>query len=210
MWRKIFPYQGSVRIPLIIRMPETMIQTGNTTKGFRKENTPVTLMDIMPTVLKAAGIEVPDNVEGIDILGPLCGEPIQGREFIHGEHTCGDLFGTQYLTDGKYKYCYDTVSGSEQLFNLESDPDELVNLAVKEKHGETLEKWRKRLIEIFEKRPEDGLVENGRLVSGRELFPVGLDLTHKSEAVEFHPNARNRIEEHYGKEAFKKQDGFEN
>ncbi len=204
-WRKIFPYEGSTKIPLIIRTPDTMIQTVNTTKGFRRDDTPVTHMDIMPTVLKAAGVEIPDNVEGVDIMGPLYNKRIERREFIHGEHTCGDLMGVQFVTDGKYKYCYDTVHGGEQLFDLEADPGELMNLAAKNEYSGLLGKWKDRLIGILSKRPEDGLVKDGKLVSGRELFPVRAEYLEGLNPEEVHPNARKRIIGHFGEGAFSKK-----
>ncbi len=199
-WRKIFPYEGSSKIPMIIRTPETMIQTVNTTLGYRCDDTPVTHMDIMPTLLNAAGIPVPQNVEGIDFMGPLYGKPVMGREFIHGEHTAGELMGFQFVTDGKFKYCYDTYKGLEQLFDLKKDPYELRNLAAREEYTETLALWKGRLIEVLAKRPEDGLVVDGELARGVSLPPIRKELLEGIRPEELHPNALKSVSHFFGED----------
>ncbi len=202
-WRKIFPYEGSTKIPMIIRTPDTMIQTVNSTLGYRRNDTPVTHMDIMPTLLKAAGVTVPENVEGIDFMGPLYGKPIMGRDFIHGEHTAGSLIGVQFVTDGKIKYCYDTFHGREQLFNLENDPMELKNLAPHKEYTDILALWKKRLIDVLEKRPQDGLVANGGLVKGKSLPSIRKELLEGIMPEEIHPNARRSISQFFGEDFLK-------
>lgn len=203
-WRKIFPYEGSVKIPMIIKTPDTMIQTVNTTIGYRRNNSAVTHMDIMPTILTAAGIPIPENVEGIDIMGPLYGRDIPDREYIHGEHTCGDLIGVQFLTDGKYKYCYDTIHGREQLFNLEEDPGELNNLTNDEKYSHIHKLWKQRLIDKLASRPEDGLVMDGELVKGIEIPPIRKELLKGIDSSDIHPNAKRSIEHFFGRDFLEK------
>ena len=203
-WRKIFPYEGSSKIPMIIRTPDTMIQTVNTTMGYRTDETPVTHMDIMPTLLKAAGVTVPSNVEGIDFMGPLYGKPIMGREFIHGEHTAGEIICSQFVTDGKIKYCYDTFHGREQLFDLGEDPKELKNLAYLPEYRDILALWKNRLIEVLEKRPQDGLVINGELATGISPPPVRKELLEGIMPEELHPNARRGVRNYFGEDFFNK------
>ncbi|MFO7612097.1 MAG: sulfatase-like hydrolase/transferase, partial [Clostridia bacterium] len=202
-WRKIFPYEGSSKIPLIIRTPDTAISTVNTTHGYRRDRTPVTHMDIMPTILKAAGVPVPSNVEGADIMGPLYGRKIEGREFIHGEHSSG-LIGVQFVTDGRYKYCYDTVHGREQLFNLEEDPRELRNLAGLKEYEAEYGLWKRRLVDILAARPVDGLVKDGELVTGVELPSIRKELLKGIDPDEIHIIARKGIERFFGADFFKK------
>jgi arylsulfatase A-like enzyme len=202
-WRKIFPYEGSSKIPMILNTPDTMIQTVNTTKGYRCDSTPVTHMDIMPTLLSMAGIDIPENVEGIDFSGPLYGKDIKGREYIHGEHTAGELMGIQFITDGKTKYCYDSVSGREELFNLEEDPGELINLVNIAEYSTLYEEWKNRLISVLEKRPEDGFVKDGRLQTGVSCPPIRRELLKGLGPQDVHPNARKSIESAFGKDIWK-------
>lgn len=202
-WRKIFPYEGSSKIPMILKTPDTSIQTVNTTLGYRRDDTPITHMDIMPTLLSLAGIDVPENVEGIDFSGPLYGKAIAGRKFIHGEHTVGDKMSIQFLTDGKTKYCYEAVSGREELFNLTEDPRELRNLAGLDTHTQLLKIWKQRLIDILKKRSEDGLVLDGKLQKGVVLQPIRKDLLKGLKAEDVHPNARKAIENFWSEDFWK-------
>jgi arylsulfatase A-like enzyme len=202
-WRKIFPYEGSSKIPMILNTPDKVTQTVNTTLGYRKDSTPVTHMDIMPTLLSLANIDVPGNVEGIDFSGPLYGRKIEGREFIHGEHTAGETMGVQFVTDGKIKYCYDTLSGREELFDLVDDPGELRNLAGVDDYSNLKERWKKRLVEILEKRPDDGFVKNGELQTGIVPPPIRKELIKGLKSEEVHPNARKSIENIWGRDIWK-------
>ena len=202
-WRKIFPYEGSAKIPMILNTPDKMIQTVNSTRGYRTDATPVTHMDIMPTLLSLAGIPVPENVEGIDFSGPLYEKPIEGREYIHGEHTMGETAGIQFVTDGKIKYCYDTLSGREELFNLVDDPSELRNLVNRDEYRELHGLWKQRLISVLEARSEDRLVRDGKLQSGIVLPSVRRELIEGLCPEDVHPNARKAIEAYYGEDIWK-------
>lgn len=197
-WRKIFPYEGSSKIPMILNTPDKIIQTVNTTYGYRCDDTPVTHMDIMPTLLSLTGIDIPNTVEGIDFSGPLYDKPVHGREFIHGEHTAGEKMSIQFVTDGKIKYCYDVVSGREELFNLEDDPKELVNLAKESEHSELLNLWKRRLIDVLAKRPDDGIVKDGKLQKGVILSPIRKELLKGLKSDDLHPNARKSVENMWG------------
>ena len=170
--------------------------------GYRTDSTPVTHMDIMPTVLSAAGVPVPDNVEGVDFMGPLYGKKVENRDFIHGEHTCGNLIGVQFVTNGKYKYCFDTIYGREQLFNLENDPQELNNLVSTKGYEHILELWKQRLIGILTNRPQDGLVENGELVRKAEIPPIRKELLKGISKSDIHPNAQRGIRDFFGEDFF--------
>lgn len=50
------------------------------------------------------------------------------------------------ITDGQWKYIWYPVGGKEQLFDLASDPHELVNLAGQAKHAVRQEKLKQELI----------------------------------------------------------------
>jgi arylsulfatase A-like enzyme len=52
------------------------------------------------------------------------------------------------LRDGRYKYIRTLVAGEpEELYDLEADPEELVNLALGAEHAERLIELRARAIE---------------------------------------------------------------
>jgi arylsulfatase A-like enzyme len=160
-FRKALPYEGSSKIPFIVSDP-----TGR--YGFRagsRMGEVLELRDIMPTLLDAAGVPIPTTVDGRSIL-PLCrGDHDNWRSYIHGEHAFGRL-SNHYVTDGKLKYIWYSQTGEEQLFNLQEDPAEEVNLAAVAQNASALAKWRERLIAELDGR-EEGYVQNGRLIVGK-------------------------------------------
>lgn len=174
MWRKNVPYEGSARIPLLIRAPD-----GYGLKSRRVIDEPVCLEDIMPTILELAEVACPDMVDGRSLLPLLRGENVAWRESLHIEHTAGwregDLAHLAHhtLTDGKEKYIWFAQDGGEQLFNLEEDPEELRDLAREPSAKERLVAWRERLVAELKGRPE-GFTEGGRLVAGRD-YPVFME-----------------------------------
>jgi len=161
LWRKTLPYEGSARVPLLVRGPG--VNPGLV------HDLPVELCDIMPTLLDLAGLPIPLSVEGRSFAPTLRGQPQPDfRPYIHGEHTCFDG-SAQYVTDGKEKYCWLSWSGAEQLFNLRQDPQELHDLS--KTQPQRLAYWRDALIRELASRPE-GFVHEGRLVCGRAVSPM--------------------------------------
>ena len=161
LWRKTYAYEGSAHIPLIVQLPKSM--RGEQVQ--KAVNAPVVLQDIMPTILDAVGLSVPDTVDGLSMMRLIHGEETNRREYIHGEHsTCyAEEQEMQYLTDGKFKYIWFPRLGSEQLFDLTQDPGERLDLAVRPEYLPELLKWRKRLISELKTR-------NAELTNGEQLL----------------------------------------
>jgi len=157
-FRKHTPWEGSAHIPFIVVPPKTWgIRPGQVCDA------PVQLADIMPTCLAAAGIAIPDSVDGSDLLPAIEGGTAR-REFVHGE--CADVAtlnsGMHFVTDGKQKYIWFPGLGEEQFFDLTADPCELDNLAGSSESTPDLHRWRERLIGVLQERSE-GFVQRGRL-----------------------------------------------
>jgi arylsulfatase A-like enzyme len=165
MWRKSVPYEGSARIPLLIRAPARF--------GLRARSVvdaPVCLEDIMPTLLEMAGADIPRTVEGRSLLPLMRGEKPDWRPHLHIEHA--PLHHT--LTDGREKYIWHAGDGREQLFDLASDPTECHDLAARPEASGRVARWRSRLIEELDDRPE-GFTDGKRLIAGR---PYGAVMPH--------------------------------
>ncbi len=191
-WRKIYPYEGSAKIPMIIKDPKNAQVTINRPHDFKRNDTVITHMDIMPTVLSLANLPIPSEVEGIDFTPVLRGEPTLKREYIHGEHSAGDFMSVQFITDGKYKYCYDAYNGTEVFFDLVNDPNELHNAINDEKTSDIANKFKQWLIDELTNR-FDGLVINGQLQSGVMVSPIRSELLEDINLKDCHPNARKSI-----------------
>ena len=160
-WRKTYAYEGSARIPFLIKYPDAWDLPRN-----QVYEQPVELRDIMPTLLDAAGIDIPDSVDGKSLLNLARGKTDNWREFVQGEHTVcyGTEFGMQYVTDGREKYVWFHHTGREQFFNLVEDPMECRELSNVPAYRSRVELWRKRLAKINEDRG-DPRGQNGELVA---------------------------------------------
>jgi arylsulfatase A-like enzyme len=158
-FRKVLPYEGSARVPLLLSGPEIPrhVVVGDAV---------VELRDVMPTLLDAAGLPVPDGLDGRSALPLARGERDGWREFLHGEHTA---FGqsVHWLTDGRWKYVWWSGTGREQLFDLVADPQECRDQA----DSPEAARWRARLIATLADR-EEGFVAGGALVPGRPTRPT--------------------------------------
>jgi arylsulfatase A-like enzyme len=172
LWRKCRPYEGSVRIPMIIRWPENLEIEGKRGQ-IRKEL--VELRDIFPTFLDAAGIPKPSVMDGMSMLNILKGE--KWREILDLEHA--QIYEPDNawvaLTDGKYKYIWFTLTGQQQLFDLEFDPCELINIGDSENYKELVNIWRKRMVQHLSERGDDW-VKNSELVI--QKTPVYYGINH--------------------------------
>lgn len=166
-FRKMYALEGSARVPMIIAPPNQNLEAAEDGKA---SAAPVSLEDVYPTILEMAGVPVPEQTEGRSLLPFLEGAPDHWREHMHGEHS-GWNSGRQFMTDGREKYIWKTVTGKEYLFDLENDPQEMCDLARLPEHAGRLDRWRKRMIAQLAKR-DDGLSDGEKLIPGRDLPPV--------------------------------------
>lgn len=160
LWRKTYPYESSIRIPYLVKFPKSAgIKPGQVCSA------PVELMDIMPTMLEAAGIPIPELVDGESLYKLAHGKTDDWRRYLHGEHCkCYDEeLEHQYLTDGKYKYIWFPRTNKEQFFDLVNDPDETHDLVNSDKHSSTVNEFKRELMRLMDER-NLGLVKNGDFV----------------------------------------------
>jgi uncharacterized sulfatase len=121
-------YEEITRIPFLVRWP------GVTPAGTACPH-PVSHIDVVPTVLAAAGLPIPQLVEGQSLL-PVLPEPmtrVNDAVFIEfGRYEIDhDGFGgfqpIRCACDGRYKLAINLLS-SDELYDLEADPEEMHNL----------------------------------------------------------------------------------
>jgi arylsulfatase A-like enzyme len=120
--------------------------------------TPVELRDILPTFMDAAGVKpAPYAFDGVSLLRLLPGSSARERvqpRYLDLEHSrCywpeSDWTG---MTDGRHKYVYWSVTGEEQLFDLERDPHKLRDLAGDAASASLLRTWRRRMADHLRER----------------------------------------------------------
>ncbi|MDL2294182.1 sulfatase-like hydrolase/transferase [Ruminococcaceae bacterium OttesenSCG-928-D13] len=146
--QKATPYQGACTVPLAVRHPALL--TG------RVHPAPVELTDLAATVLEAAGLHPQkalakswpaynSEIPARSLLPVLRGEADRVREFSYTE--CNGVWQMLQTETMKYVKWLKTPSPDEiveELYDLEADPDELVNRAGDPACAEQLEWFRRR------------------------------------------------------------------
>ncbi len=129
---KLTPYEGGVRVPLIVKW-ENKIRPSVNSKDY------VIIEDIFPTFLEFAGInfeaQVIQKIDGMSFTPLLLGDKILGSErpiFWHFPHTY-DQPPYSSVRKGDWKLIYHHLDQSIELFNLENDISESENLVSQQK-----------------------------------------------------------------------------
>ncbi|MBI1357943.1 MAG: sulfatase-like hydrolase/transferase [Acidobacteria bacterium] len=143
---KRFMYEPSLRIPLLIRYPRRF-KGGQVPEGFAMN------IDLAPTILDAAGIAVPEQMQGRSLVPLLEGEAPSDwpKEAYYSYYENSWAFrdmAREQMTDPSFAYWtahrvgphrgirtdryklieYYTEGPYWELFDLQQDPDELVNI----------------------------------------------------------------------------------
>jgi len=151
---KFFFHEPSAHVPFVLRLPQSWDNRGHGSES----NQLVTHADVLPTLVTAAGGTPPEDVEGLDLLSVVRGERAP-RPYLEASADW-NFFA---LTDGRWKYIYYPEGAVEQLFDLETDPQELTNLAGNPRCAEKQAALRDELIRRHESRGSEW-VADGRLV----------------------------------------------
>ena len=132
LWGKSVMYEDSVAIPLIIKGPD--IPSNEIVK------TPVSLVDLHPTLM--AFVNEPLHPEDDDLPGQslmdIIKHPDHDRSVFSEYHDWGSITGMFMLRKGDWKViCYPGYAS--QLFNLNNDPYEQLDLAANGKYKDVLD-----------------------------------------------------------------------
>lgn len=129
---KRFIYEESFRTPMMMRYPG-VIKPGTISNDF------VMNLDIAPTMLDAASVSIPKDVQGQSMLPILKDQQVnKGRDVIYyhyyenGEHAVSPHFG---IRTKRYKLIrFYTRVNSWELYDLQEDPNEMNNLYGQKKY----------------------------------------------------------------------------
>lgn len=158
--QKTVLYDESAKVPFILKYPEK-IKAGKNTSLVN------TGIDLLPTLLDFAGIAVPSFLPGRSLKEAAeKDELLKNRMFIVVENEMaqgGPVNGKTPVLHGRmvrsrrYKYClYDLGKQREELYDLQKDPGETINIALETSLKKIVEQHRKYL-EEFAKNNKDSL-----------------------------------------------------
>lgn len=142
-------YEESMRVPLLARCPELFGAPGRTV------NQVVANLDIMPTLLTAAGLETPSGCDGASWLPLAQGNSIPWRQELLYEYYWERNFPQtptiHALRGDRYKFIRPHgIWDVEELYDLAEDPLESRNLIFSEQHRPIANQMRTRLFQVLE------------------------------------------------------------
>ena len=125
-WRlyKHFCHEGGIRTPMIVHWPAGLGSGSRLTKDAGH------LIDVMPTLVEAAGAAYPTERNGVKILpaeGRSLLAALRGGPITRSEPLCFEHEGSRAVRDGKWKLV-SLKDDAWELHDLETDPNELRDL----------------------------------------------------------------------------------
>ncbi len=174
---KVAPYRANIAAPLIFRLPEEVASKSRSKGTVVTE--PVTAVDIPVTLFSLTGLRSPWKMHGYD-LSPLLKDPEapwgKPSMLVHTAKQYGSDTDTippkgdpklyhgpgvpwyVLLSQGRYKYIRTLIEGeTEELYDVVSDSQEVINLAENPAYSKILRQYRKWAIDEL-KRTDAGFV----------------------------------------------------
>lgn len=139
MWRKSNFYEQSVRVPLVLQWPGRL-------PAARRVAGVVSLVDVVATLLDAAGVEPVAPLDGESLLPLARGEAADWKNEAFAEYLAhGVARPMAMLRRGRYKLNY-SLDDPPELYDLATDPGEFHDLAGDLGHAPVREELRARLL----------------------------------------------------------------
>ena len=165
--RKRSLYEGGVRVPFIVRWP-TAVKAGQV-----DDSSVVCGADLLPTLCKLAGAEVPKAhaLDGEDRSAVIVGKPAPRTGPLFWEwrfEIAGPVLNKSPILaarDGKWKLLMNPDRSRVELYDIPADPSELNNLA--DRNADVVKRMSERLL-AWQKSLPEGPVDAG---AGKNDYP---------------------------------------
>lgn len=133
-----YPYEEGVKTPLIIRKPKTQ----STLKSEAVADALVASVDLAPTILEYAKVDIPESIQGHSLYSLMEGnnDPVRKAVFIeHFAHENPFVWTAKIdykaLIWEQYKLIkWNRYDNQYELYDLEKDPEERNNLALQDSY----------------------------------------------------------------------------
>ncbi|MFW6108318.1 MAG: sulfatase [bacterium] len=127
-------FDGGIRTPIMVRWPGKV-------KPRRDDQTPVSSIDFAPTILRAAGLQPTDAMQGVNLLDAQAlahREALFGAVYAHDAvdiHKPASSLLWRWCIAGRWKLCVPHPANlprqSPELYDILADPHEKQNLAAR-------------------------------------------------------------------------------
>ncbi|MFC2164122.1 sulfatase [Acidobacteriota bacterium] len=144
------PYEETIKNPLLVRHPK-LVKAGSRPEGFAMS------IDLAPTVLDIAKVEIPKHVQGRSLVPLLTGKAQSVRdaafmEYYSHENPFPWTANLDYriVRKGQYKYIrWIRFEDEAELYDLEADPYEMHNLITDPKMSDIIKDLRQELKKLI-------------------------------------------------------------
>jgi len=144
---KWYPYEESIRVPLIVADPRMPVAERGTTNDALTLN-----VDLAPTILAAAGIAAPPRMQGRDLAPLYLERGANWRTEFFYEHptitSTSRIPSSKALVRKDFKYIVWPDFGGEQLFDLAKDPQETTDVIADPAYAERLVELREHFARL--------------------------------------------------------------
>ena len=136
-WQKTTLFENAARVPLIIAGPG--VTAAGSTSGALAE-----LVDLYPTLAELAGLQAPPTAQGVSLVPALKDPAARPRDSALTQYATGYSLRTE-----RYRYTEWGTDGADgaELYDRQTDPEELRNLANQVDQREIRERLAARLRE---------------------------------------------------------------
>ena len=136
-----------MRVPFLMHCPE-VIRGGSVVKKV------VANIDVGPTLLEAAGLSTPGQMDGRSFWQLAKGNDIPWRDYVLYEYFWERNYPhtptTHAVRGERFKYIrYHGLWDTDELYDLQNDPHETTNLIFEPEYKDTVTKLNKRLFELL-------------------------------------------------------------
>jgi choline-sulfatase len=141
LWYKMSFFEPSATVPLIVNAP-SMFAPGRVTAN-------VSLLDLMPTLVELSGAATTADGDPLDgtSLVPLLSGDRKPRDRVTAEYLAEGAVAPMVMIRRAALKFVSSPGDSDQLFDLEADPNELTNLASSPAHEHELSEFRREVAE---------------------------------------------------------------
>lgn len=160
-WQKYTPWRQVTRVPLMIRVPESTSDALTMgTKPGSVCDAPVNLLSLYPTLLDLCALPEKSENDSPSLL-PLLNDP-DGSEWQNPSVTYLSTPDTYSVSGRTHRYIH-YADGSEELYDIKSDPYEWTNLASVSSSAAILEEFRASSPKDFAPRVEPSVASLAKL-----------------------------------------------